>query len=88
MFDVQAVNLTPGQQYTLFVADSTSQVITVMIPVDTMTQVNLGSTASLVRDTQFADPLPQQARDVGDLSGRLIQIRDAFDYVHLQGIVP
>ena len=49
-----------------------------MIPVDNMTQKNLGSTATLVRDTQFADPLPQQARDIGDLSGRIVEVRDAF----------
>jgi len=85
---VRAVNLTHGQQYTLFVANSTNQDKTVMIPVDNMTQNELGSTARLVRDTQFADPLPQQARDIGDLSGRIVQIRDAFDFVHLQGIMP
>ena len=59
-----------------------------MIPVDKMTQKQLGSTARLVRDTQFGDPLPQQARDVGDLSGRVIQVRDEFKIVHLQGILP
>ncbi|MGD0058745.1 MAG: hypothetical protein ABSD58_04935 [Verrucomicrobiia bacterium] len=88
VFDVRAVNLTKGQQYTLFVANRTNQDLYVMIPVDTMTQINLGSTATLVRDTQFADPLPQQARDIGDLSGRVVQIRDAFDVVHLQGVMP
>jgi len=89
VLDVRAANLTHGQQYTLFVADSTNQDMTVMIPVDLMIQNNtLGPIATLVRDTQFADPLPQQARDIGDLSGRIVQIRDAFDVVHLQGIMP
>lgn len=85
---ITAKNLTPGQQYTLFVADNTNQNTAVMVSVDNMTQKNLGSTATLVRDTQFGDPLPQQARDIGDLSGRIIQIRDAFDVVHLQGDMP
>ena len=85
---IQASNLTPGQQYTLFIADDTNHVMTVMIPIDNMTQKNLGSKATFVRDTQFGDPLPQQARDIGDLSGRIIQIRDGFDTVHLQGDMP
>jgi hypothetical protein len=88
VFKVRAANLTRGQQYTLFVANSTNLDTTVMIPVDNMTQTNLGSTATFVRDTRFADPLPQQARDIGDLSGRLVQIRDAFEVVHLQGLMP
>lgn len=88
LLEVRAVNLTKGQQYTLFVADRTNQDTYVMIPVDNMVQFNLGSAASLVRDTKFADPLPQQARDIGDLSGRIVQIRDAFDVVHLSGIMP
>jgi hypothetical protein len=88
VLDVRAVNLTRGQQYTLFIANTTNQNMTVMIPVDKMTQKDLGPTARFLRDTQFADPLPQQVRDVGDLSGRIIQIRDAFDDVHLQGVIP
>jgi hypothetical protein len=89
VLEVRALNLTRGQQYTLYVANTTNQDTTVMIPVDTMVQNNdLGPIATLVRDTQFADPLPQQARDIGDLSGRIVQIRDAFDVVHLQGIMP
>jgi len=92
---IRASNLTPGQQYTLFVANTTNHDVTVMLPVDNMTQKNLGSTATFVRDTQFGDPLPQtgdpmpaQARDIGDLSGHIVQIRDAFDTVHLQGDMP
>jgi hypothetical protein len=87
-FDVEAVNLTSGQQYTLYVANSTNQTNTVMIAVDTMTQDDFGHTARLVRDTQFADPLPQQVRNVGDLSGHLIQVLDEFKTVHLQGVIP
>ena len=94
MLKIQASNLTPGQQYTLFVANTTNHDTTVMIPVDNMTQKNLGSKATFVRDTQFGDPLPKlgdvpvQARDIGDLSGHIVQIRDAFDTVHLQGDMP
>ena len=71
---ISAKNLTPGQHYTLYVASDTNQITPVMLPVDVVTQKNLGSTATFVRDTQFGDPLPQQARDIGDLSGRIIQI--------------
>jgi len=92
---IRAANLTPGQQYTLFIANTTNHDFTVMLPVDNMTQKDLGSTATFVRDTQFGDPLPKlgdpspvQARDIGDLSGHIVQIRDAFDVVHLQGDMP
>ena len=95
MLKINAANLTPGQQYTLFIANTTNHDFTVMLPVDNMTQKNLGSTATFVRDTQFGDPLPQtgdpvpvQARDIGDLSGHIVQIRDAFDTIHLQGDMP
>jgi len=88
LLTIRATGLTRGQQYTLFVSDRTNQDFYVMLPVDNMTQKDLGSTATFVRDTQFADPLPQQARDIGDLSGREVEIRDAFDVVHLAGIMP
>jgi hypothetical protein len=34
------------------------------------------------------ETLPFSSATVGDLSGRAIQIRDAFDEIHLEGVIP
>lgn len=88
VLDIRAVKLTRGQTYTVFVSNATNSIPLIMIPVNVMTQKKDSSSARFLRDTKFADPLPQQARDIGDLSGRLIEIRDAFDVVHLEGVMP
>jgi hypothetical protein len=89
VFDVKASKLTPGQVYHVYIADSTNQNTFVLIDAGTMTTSKSGSTARFLRDTRFGDPLPQQVRDAGDLSGRIIEIRDDFGiFIHLQGIVP
>jgi hypothetical protein len=49
---------------------------------------SISSSARYLRDTKFGDPLPQQVRDAGDLSGHIIEIRDQFDFVYLTGLVP
>jgi hypothetical protein len=88
VLDVRTSKLTRGQEYTLFIADRTNTDMYAMIPVDKMVQRDLGSTATLVRDTHFGDPLPHTTRDIGDLSNRLIEVRDEFKIVHLRGIMP
>jgi len=89
VFDVKASKLTPGQVYHVYIADSTNQNTFVLLDAGTMTTSKSGSSARFLRDTRFGDPLPQQVRDAGDLSGRIIEIRDDFGiFIHLQGIVP
>jgi hypothetical protein len=88
IFDIKATGLEAGQAYHVWVANSTNQNTFVLIDAGTMTPSKFGSTGRLLRDTRFGDPLPQQARDAGDLSGRVVEIRDEFDFVHLQGILP
>jgi len=89
VFDIQASKLTRGQVYHVYVADRTNQDVFVLIDAGTMTTSKSGATARFLRDTKFGDPLPQQARDAGDLSGRVVEIRDEFgDFIHLVGLVP
>lgn len=89
VFDIRATQLEAGQVYHVWVADSTNQTTFLLIDAGTMTTSKFGARARFVRDTRFGDPLPQQVRDAGDLSGRVVEIRDEFgDFVHLQGVLP
>ncbi len=88
ILDVEARNLVRGQVYSVFVSDSTDSETAVLIKAGEMTLSKSGSRASFVRDTQFGDPLPQQAANIGDLSGRLIVIADEFDDFHLEATIP
>jgi hypothetical protein len=86
IFDVRATHLERGQVYQVWIADTTNQTSYVLIDAGTMTSIS--SSARYLRDTKFGDPLPQQVRDAGDLSGHIIEIRDQFDFVYLTGLVP
>ncbi|MGA2138557.1 MAG: hypothetical protein ABSH14_06820 [Verrucomicrobiia bacterium] len=88
VFDIKATRLEAGQAYHVWVANSTNQNSFLLIDAGTMTTSKFGSSARFLRDTRFGDPLPQQARDAGDLSGHVVEIRDEFDFVHLQGVLP
>ena len=95
VFDVQASHLSRGQVYHVFISTNVVATVdeipvsSVLVDAGTMTADRTGANARFLRDTRFGDPLPQQVRDAGDLSGRLIEIRDeSIDYVHLIGIVP
>ena len=88
VFDIKATRLEAGQAYHVWVANSTNQNSFLLIDAGTMTTSKFGSSARFLRDTRFGDPLPQQARDAGDLSGNVVEIRDEFDFVHLQGVLP
>lgn len=91
VLDIMATGLTRGQTYTVFIANTndTSAVPYVLIPAGEMTAAK-GSSGKFqfTRDTKYGDPLPQQARDIGDLLGRAIEIRDAGNFVHLEGTIP
>ena len=63
---------------------------------DGLSFTNIGSLALSVseangrflRDTRKGQPLPLQARQIGDLSGRSILIIDEFDEIVLEGVIP
>src|ERR1051326_7035564 len=85
ILDVRATGLVQGQEYSVWITDVDGLIF---VPAGDMTVNRNGSSARFIRDTQFGDPLPQQSRDVRDLSGRAIVIRDKFGNVHLEGIIP
>jgi hypothetical protein len=90
IFEVDVSNLVRGQTPHVFIADSTNVTYN-LIDAGTMTPSPSGRTDTYIRDTQFGDPLPQQARDAGDLSGRVIQILDLNGnppFVYLEGVIP
>jgi len=89
IIEVHAKGLIQGQKYTLFIADQMTNLDEiVMIPAGDMTTNKAGNEADFVRDTKFADPLPQQAGNIEELTGRRIEVRDSFFNVHLEGTIP
>lgn len=89
-FEVDVSNLSRGQTPHVFIADSTNTTFS-LIDAGTMTPSPSGRTDKYIRDTQFGDPLPQQARDAGDLSGRVIEILDLNGnppFIYLEGVIP
>jgi hypothetical protein len=90
-FEVDAFNLPRGQAPHVFIADSLNSTNYNLIDAGTMTPSPSGRTDKYIRDTQFGDPLPQQVRDAGDLSGRVIEILDLNGnppFVYLEGTIP
>jgi hypothetical protein len=90
VFEVQVFNLPRGQTPHVFIADSLSPTNN-LTDAGTMTPTPSGRKDRYIRDTQFGDPLPQQARDAGDLAGRVIQILDLNGnppFVYLEGNIP
>jgi len=88
VLDIRGAHLIAGQTYTLFIGDTTNNPPDVLVEAGTMTSNKSGAQQQFLRNTKFGDPLPLQSRNVIDLSGHVIQIRDAFGAVHLEGVVP
>ena len=86
VLNIFATRLSGGGAYTIFVQDSPSS----------QTLTNIGSlvlspethTGTFRRDTRKGETLPFESPTVQDLSGRAIEIRDAFGVTHLQGVIP
>jgi hypothetical protein len=86
IFDLHVNHLSGGGAYTIFVEDPPSSSIF----------TNLGSlelsastvTGTFHRDTGKGETLPFQSPTEYGLSGRGVQIRDAFDQIHVQGVIP
>ncbi len=88
VLDIRCTHLSAGQTYTLFIGDTTNNPPVVLVDAGTMTSNENGGKQQFRRDTKFGDPLPLQAPNVTDLSGHVIQIQDAFNEVHLEGVIP
>lgn len=81
-----ATRLSGGGAYTIFVED----------PPSSQTLTNIGNlvlslethTGTFRRDTRNGETLPFGSSTVQNLSGRAIEIHDAFGVTHLQGVIP
>ena len=78
LFDVRISGMAQGQSYVLWVSDAGTNFITSEFDLGTK-----GGSGRFRRDTQKGDPLPAQAADTGDLTNRIITVRDAFGVIHL-----
>jgi len=86
-FEVRISHMTKGQTYSVWIAnDATAP--TALIQAGDVVMTTGGSSGAFIRDTRYGDPMPQEYGNPGELSGRVIQIRDAFDVIHLDGIIP
>ncbi len=86
-FGLAAYHLSGGGTYTIYVES----------PAASSNMVELGSlvissnnlhTGSYSIDTRKGETLPFQSDTVSDLTNRMIQIRDAFGNIHLEGTIP
>jgi len=89
-FDIYAKNLTGGQSYSIFIEfHIPSPSSTIMSNIGSLAiSTNNIHTGTYSRDTRRGETLPFSFPTVNDLSGRAIQIRDAFDEIHLEGTIP
>jgi hypothetical protein len=85
MLDIRASRLAGGQSYSLWfsteIGGSTYTNVASLTPAGS-------PKVAFTRNTKMGETLPMLASTVTNLSGRNIQIRDAFDLVHLQGTIP
>ncbi|HTS19056.1 MAG TPA: hypothetical protein VMP11_15890 [Verrucomicrobiae bacterium] len=87
VFDISAFHLSGGGSYSILIEDPPSS--------STMTNIgslvigtNSVSTGTFTRDTRKGETLPLEMPTVSGLSGRAIEIRDAFNEIHLEGTIP
>jgi hypothetical protein len=81
---LDASGLPGGQVYSLCISNATTAGFTNIAQVTTTT----GSKFSFRRDTKRGEMLPLLSPSVVSLSGTVIQIKDAFNEVHLEGVFP
>ncbi|HVM60596.1 MAG TPA: hypothetical protein VMV72_06980 [Verrucomicrobiae bacterium] len=86
-FDIAAYNLPGGGSYSIFVENPPSS--SIMSNIDTLVMsTNAVHTGTYSIDTHHGETIPFGCSTVRALSGRKIQIRDAFDEIHLEGTIP
>jgi len=86
LLDIRCQNLFGGQQYSLWMSTIPGGIVVTNIA--DMAQTNGPGKATFRRYTAMGDQLPFSTSVVTNLSGFNIEIRDAFDGVHLQGTIP
>lgn len=86
VLNLHATGLLRGQVYTVYIEDGVETFM--FVAAGSLVLDKEGTGGKFVRDTKLGDPLPQQARKVGDLTGRTIVIVDAFDDIYLIGTIP
>ena len=85
LLDVRVNNMIKGQTYYLWVADGgTNWNAGAFEPLGAPGSAS----AKYRRDTKKGNPLPVQVPSTADLTNRVIQVRDAFGAIHLQGSPP
>lgn len=87
VFDLTAMHLSGGGTYSVFIEDPPSSSIMTNIGA-LLISTNAPRTGTFKVDTRVGETLPFSAPTVRDLSGRTIQIKDAFNEIHLEGTIP
>ena len=87
LFQLRINHMTKGQTYSVWIANA-AVAPTELIKAGDLVLTAGGSSGTFIRDTRFGDPIPQNYGNPGELSGRVIQVRDAFDVIHLSGVIP
>lgn len=85
LLDIRATGLNGGQVYTVYFSTTPGGLTFTNLSI-TLNQV--GNSFSFHRDTRLGETLPLLASTVTNLSGINIEIRDAFDDLHLGGTIP
>jgi hypothetical protein len=91
VFEVNVTGMPGGQTPHIYISNDTDPSTNLLIDAGTMTMNTTGRTGRYIRDTQFGDPLPQQAANAGDLSGRFIYVMDLNGnppFIYVQGVIP
>jgi hypothetical protein len=87
VLDLAAFHLSGGGTYSIFIEEPpSSSIMTNIGPL--VISTNAPYSGRYSRDTRKGETLPFQSPTVLDLSGRAIQIRDAFHEIHLEGTIP
>lgn len=86
-FDLAAYHLSGGGTYTIYIESPPASSNMVVLD-DLLISSNNLHTGSYSIDTSKGETMPFSSPTVRDLSGRMIQIKDAFGNVHLQGTIP
>jgi hypothetical protein len=83
VLDIRAKALPRGHEYAVWMEDGAS-----FTNIGSLALSLSGASGRFIRDTRKGQPLPMQAQQVGDLSGRAVLIKGEFDTILLEGEIP